>query len=279
MRVVKALKITEAVKKMCMEATYDLGDHMMEIYRKALETEVSPLGKKVLEKIIENAEIGLKEQMPVCQDCGFAVFFVDIGQDVHITGSDIREAVNEGVRQGYDKGYMRKSMCHPFTRVNTGDNTPAVIHFDIVPGNKVRIAYSAKGGGSTNMSRCTVLPPAAGYDGVKEYVINRIRESGGNPCPPTIVGVGIGGNFEHSSKLAKKALMRKVGEPNPDPFLAKMEREILEEINKTGIGPMGLGGRVTSFAVQIEMEACHIASLPVAVNLNCHANRHREVTI
>jgi fumarate hydratase subunit alpha len=207
------------------------------------------------------------------------VVFLELGQDVHIAHGDLSEAVQEGVRQGYEEGYLRKSVCHPFTRRNTGDNTPAIIHVKIVPGDKVRLILAGKGGGSENMSRVMMLKPSDGKDGIIDYVVNRVKESGPNPCPPIIVGVGIGGTFERSALLAKEALLRQLGEPNLDPELAEMELVILERINKLGIGPAGLGGRTTSLGVSIEMQPCHIASLPVAVNINCHAHRHKELII
>jgi fumarate hydratase subunit alpha len=216
----------------------------------------------------------------MCQDTGYAVVFLEIGQDVHFTGGGLMEAVQEGVRRGYQSGPLRKSVVRdPLRRVNTGDNTPAIVHTDIVPGDRVRLIVAPKGGGSENMSRVTMLTPAAGYAGVKEFVVSRLREAGSNPCPPTIVGIGIGGSFEHSALLAKKALLRDIGMRNPDPEIAAMELDILEEINRLGIGPMGYGGNTTSLDVFMEMEPCHIASLPVAVNINCHSARHKEAVI
>jgi fumarate hydratase subunit alpha len=205
--------------------------------------------------------------------------FIDLGQDVHITGGDFKEAVNEGVRQGYSEGYLRKSACNPFSRKNTKDNTPAVIHLDIVQGDKIRIRAVPKGGGAENMSRVMMLAPSAGIEGIKDFIVNRMKESGSNPCPPTVVGVGIGGTFERSAYLAKKALLRNIGDRNPDPELAKIEVEVLERINKLGIGPMGYGGNTTSLDVFFEVEPCHIASLPLAVNVQCHASRHKEFII
>ena len=219
------------------------------------------------------------ERIPICQDTGFAVVFVELGQQVHIVGGDLKEAVNEGVRQGYQEGYLRKSICHPFTRNNTGDNTPAIIHLDLVPGDGLRLIVAPKGGGSENMSRVTMLTPAVGSQGVKNFVVQRVKESSANPCPPTIVGVGIGGTFEFAALLAKKALLRRIGSQNPDPELATLERELYEEINALGIGPQGLGGRTTSLAVHVNMMDCHIASLPVAVNIQCHAARHKEIEL
>ncbi len=227
----------------------------------------------------ENARIAREEHSPICQDTGLAVLFIDLGQDVHIVGGDFKEAVHEGVRQGYQEGYLRKSACNPFSRKNTKDNTPAVIHLDIVPGDKIKITAVPKGGGAENMSRVHMMAPSAGIEGIKDFIVNRMKESGSNPCPPTVVGVGIGGTFERSALLAKKALLRNIGERNPDPELAKLEVEVLERINKLGIGPMGYGGNTTSLDVFFEVEPCHIASLPLAVNVQCHASRHKEAVI
>jgi len=220
-----------------------------------------------------------EEKAPICQDCGLAVVFIEIGQDVHITDGDVNEAINEGVRQGYKDGYLRNSACHPFTRKNTGDNTPAIIHMQIVPGNTIRIVFAPKGGGAENMSRVTMLTPAAGLEGVEDFVVTRVQESGSNPCPPTVIGVGVGGTFERSAILAKKAILRDIGNRNPDPELAAIEEELLTRINRLGIGPMGYGGTITSLDVFLEIEPCHIASLPVAVNIQCHAARHKEAII
>jgi fumarate hydratase subunit alpha len=215
----------------------------------------------------------------MCQDTGFAVFFVELGEAVHIIDGSLIDALNEGVRQGYGAGYLRKSICHPFTRKNTGDNTPAVVHVDLVPGEQLKIVFAPKGGGSENMSRVTMLRPSDGKKGIKDFVVTRVKESGANPCPPTVVGVGIGGTFEKAALLAKKALLRPLGSASPDPELAAFEQEIFEAINNLGIGPQGFGGRTTSLAVHIELFPCHIASLPVAVNINCHAHRHKEVIL
>lgn len=279
MREVSVNEIIPVVKDLCMNANYDLGDDVLKAFDRGIEKDESPVAKEVLKELKENAEISKNERVALCQDTGLAVLFVDIGQDVHITGGDLREALNEGVRQGYADGYLRKSACHPFTRKNTGDNTPAVIHFNIVPGEKIKITMAPKGGGSENMSRVTMLTPAMGKDGVKDFVINRLKEAGANPCPPTVIGVGIGGTFERSAFLAKRALTRELGQRNSDPELAELEKEILEGINKHGIGPMGYGGNTTSLDVFVEMEPCHIASLPLAVNVNCHSARHKEAVI
>jgi fumarate hydratase subunit alpha len=272
-------EITKVVRDLCIDANYNLGEDVLSALDKAIEEEESPEAREVLKELIANATIARQEKVPICQDCGLAVVFLEIGQDVHITGGDLKEAINEGVRQGYDEGYLRKSSCHPITRKNTDDNTPAIIHVQIVPGDKMKIIFAPKGGGAENMSRVTMLTPAAGIEGVKYFVVNRIKESGSNPCPPTIVGIGIGGTFERSAILAKKAILREMGERNPDPELANIEQDILKRINKLGIGPMGYGGTTTSLEVFLEMEPCHIASLPLAVNVQCHAARHKEAVI
>ena len=279
MREIHTSKITAAVRDLCISANTHLGQDVLEALRKAIGQEVSPTGKDILEKLLENARIAREEVVPMCQDTGFAVVFVDLGQEVHLVGGDLKEAINEGVRQGYQEGYLRKSTCHPFTRNNTGDNTPAVIHVDVASGDRLRLIVVPKGGGSENMSRVTMLTPAAGIQGVTDFVVQRVKESGANPCPPTIVGVGIGGTFEMTALLAKKALLRPIGSQNPDPELATLEQELYEEINALGIGPSGLGGRITSLAAHVNMMECHIASLPVAVNIQCHAARHKEIEL
>jgi len=279
MREIHTNQITTAVRDLCIDANTHLGEDVLEAFAKAIDQEVSPTGKDILKKLVENAGIAKAEEIPICQDTGFAVVFVELGQEVHLVGGDLKEAINEGVRQGYQEGYLRKSVCHPFTRKNTGDNTPAVIHFDIVPGDGVKLIVAPKGGGSENMSRVTMLTPAVGVQGVKDFVVQRVKESGANPCPPTIVGVGIGGTFETAALLAKKALLRPLGSENPSGELATLERELYQEINELGVGPQGLGGRITSLAVHVNMMESHIASLPVAVNIQCHAARHKEVQL
>lgn len=279
MREISADSITAVIRDLCLDANYNLGADVLDALWNAIEKEASPVGKQVLKELIENTEISKKEHIPLCQDCGTAVIFIELGQEVLVTRGNLRDAVNEGVRQGYKDGFLRKSLCNPITRQNTGDNTPAVIYYDIIPGDKIRIIVAPKGGGSENMSRVTMLTPAEGINGVKNFVINGIKEAGANPCPPTIAGIGIGGTFERSALLAKKALLRKIGTRNPDPALANIESEILEAVNKLGIGPMGYGGNITSLDVFLEMEPCHIASLPVAVNINCHSARHKEAII
>jgi fumarate hydratase subunit alpha len=279
MREVQAAAITKAVRDLFIDANCNLGEDVLAAFDRAIAEDESPVAKEVIRELKENARIARDEQSPICQDTGLAVLFVEVGQDVHVVGGDLKAAINEGVKKGYGEGYLRKSACHPFTRANTKDNTPAVIHFDIVPGDKVRIVAVPKGGGAENMSRVDMLSPSAGLEGIKDFVVKRLEASGSNPCPPTVVGVGIGGTFERSALLAKKALVRKIGERNADPELAKVEVEVLARINKLGIGPMGYGGNTTSLDVFFEVEPCHIASLPVAVNVQCHAARHKEAVI
>ncbi len=280
MRRINAKRVTASVKKLFIKANTTLGADMVSALHCALQQEESPIGKQVLEKILQNADIACREAMPICQDTGLAVLFVEMGQDVRIVGGDLRAAIEEGVRQAYEDGYLRKSLCDPLTRTNTGDNTPAVIHMDIVPGDKLRIIAMPKGGGSENMSAAQMLTPAAGIDGIKKFVMETVEKAGANPCPPIIVGVGIGGSLEQACILAKKALLRPVGKTNPsDERLAQMEKELYTRINELGIGPAGLGGKVTTLAVHAEMMPCHIASLPVAVNIQCHVARHQEETL
>jgi fumarate hydratase subunit alpha len=280
MRNVNVELITESVKKLCMDANYFLGEDVVEAIKNAVGKEESPLGREILKQILENAEIAKNEQMPLCQDTGLAAFFVELGQEVHIEGGRFEAAIQEGVRQGYAEGYLRKSIVEdPLRRKNTGDNTPAVISTRVVPGDKVKITILPKGGGSENMSAIRMLKPADGEEGVKSFVVETVRKAGGNPCPPIIVGVGIGGSFDKCAYLAKKALLRKVGSAHTDPFYAAMEKELLERVNNTGVGPQGLGGRITALAVHIEALPCHIASLPAAVNTQCHSARHKEIII
>ena len=279
MREVNVKVITEKVRALCMEANTDLGEDVLHAFDRAMEKEESPLGIEILKELKENARIAKEERVPICQDTGFTVIFLELGQEVHLVGGGLREAIFEGVRQGYRDGFLRKSICHPFSRANTGDNTPAIIHTEIVPGEKVKITVAPKGGGSENMSRVVMLIPSDGVEGIKRFVVQRVKESGSNPCPPTIVGVGIGGTFEQAALLGKKSLLRPLGSKNPDPELDKLESEILNEINQLGIGPQGLGGRTTSLAVHILMMPCHIASFPLAVNIQCHVQRHKEVVI
>ena len=279
MREINVKLITEKVRELCMEANTNLGEDVLQAFDGAMKKEESPLGLEILKELKENARIAKEEKVAICQDTGFAVVFVELGQDVHLVGGDLKEAIFEGVRQGYRDGYLRKSICHPFTRANTGDNTPAIIHTEIVSGDEVKITVAPKGGGSENMSRVIMLTPSDGVEGIKRYVLQRVKESGSNPCPPTIVGIGIGGTFEEAALLAKKSLLRPLGSKNADPELDQLEFDILTEINKLGIGPQGLGGRTTSLAVHILMMPCHIASFPLAVNIQCHAQRHKEAII
>ena len=279
MKVVKAEQITESIAKLCMDANYFLGEDMMKAFRDAQnDPEESPTGKIIMGQLIENAEIAKNELVQMCQDCGVGVVFIEVGQDVRIEGN-LEEAINEGVRKGYKDGYLRKSMCDPFTRKNTGDNTPAIIHTKIVPGENVKIIVAPKGGGSENMSGIKMYPPSAGIQGVKDFIIERVTQAGSNPCPPIIVGVGIGGNFEMSAKLAKEAMLRDVDEHSDIPEIAELEKEMLEKVNMIGVGPQGLGGKNTALAVHINYMPCHIASFPVAININCHAARHKSVTL
>jgi fumarate hydratase subunit alpha len=272
--------ITATVKKLFIEANTVLGDDVVQALCRALAAEESATGKQVLGKMIENADIACREKMPICQDTGLAVVFVEIGQDAHIVDGDLRTAIEEGVRQAYADGFLRKSVCDPLSRKNTGDNTPAIVHINIVEGDRLKIIAMPKGGGSENMSAAQMLTPAAGSEGIKKFVIEKVAHAGANPCPPVIIGVGIGGSLEEACILAKKALLRPVAEANSkDECLAKMETELYTEINKLGIGPGGLGGRITTLAVNIEMMPCHIASLPVAVNIQCHVARHKEEII
>lgn len=281
MKEIKAQDITSILAELCQKANYELGDDVLRALKEARQIEESPLAKDALDKIIENARIAKKESLPLCQDCGTTVVFLEIGQDVHITGGDINEAIAEGVCQGYTQGYLRKSMVNkPFsTRINTGDNTPPVIHAKMVCGNQLKLAVMPKGGGAENMSRLVMLKPGADSRGIIDAVLTTVYEVGGNPCPPLVIGLGIGGTAEGAMLLAKEALLRKLGESNPDPEIARLEKEILDRVNNLGIGALGLGGRVTALAVHAEAAATHIASLPLAINLQCHSARHREVIL
>ncbi len=275
MREIEASRITEAVARMCEDANRNLPADVRDRIRESRENEPWQPACEILDRIIENFETAGSEKLPICQDTGAACVFLEIGQDVHVAGGDVTEAVNEGVRRGYSEGYLRKSIVRdPLDRVNTGDNTPAMITFDIVPGDKLKITVAPKGFGSENMSRIKMLKPSDGVEGVKDFVIETVREAGPNPCPPIIVGVGVGGTFDKAALLAKKALLRPAGQHNPVPFYADLEKELLDEINALGIGPQGFGGRTTALAVSIEQFPTHIAGLPVAVNINCHVTRH-----
>ena len=273
-------RVTDEVERMCIEGNYFIGKEVLDKIKEAYAKEESEVGTNILGQIIENDEIAANEQVPMCQDTGIVVVFLEVGTEVRIPG-DIYAAINEGVRRGYEKGYLRKSVVKdPLDRVNTKDNTPAVIHTTLVPGSdKVKIVVAPKGGGSENMSALRMLKPSDGIEGIKKLVVETIKNAGGNPCPPIIVGVGIGGNFEKSAILAKKAVLRDINDKSSSPINAKLEEELLELINKTGVGPLGLGGRTTALAVKVETYPCHIAALPVAININCHAARHKEVEL
>ena len=281
MREISCDEIAQTVARLCMDANFYLGEDVLAALRRAREEEISPIGREILDQILRNAEIAAREKLPLCQDCGLTVVFLELGQDVHIVGGNLYDAINEGVRRGYEEGYLRKSVVdRPFSaRVNTKDNTPAVIHTEVVPGDKLKITVCPKGGGSENMSYLKMLSPAAGRQGVIDFVVDCVDRSGANPCPPIIVGVGIGGTIDQTTLIAKKALLRPVGQSHPDPEVAELEAEILERVNKLGIGPQGFGGKVTALAVHVETFPCHIASLPVAVNIQCHSARHKEAIL
>ncbi|WP_026521469.1 fumarate hydratase [Butyrivibrio sp. VCB2001] len=280
MREIEVKQITEAVKKLCIDANHFLSKDMEDALVKAQSAEESELGKKIFAQLRENLDIAGKDMIPICQDTGMAVLFVKVGQDVHFVGGDLTEAINEGVRRGYTEGFLRKSVVSdPLIRKNTGDNTPAIIHYEIVPGDKVEITCAPKGFGSENMSRVFMLKPADGEEGVKNAIVQAVMDAGPNACPPMVVGVGIGGTFEKCAIMAKQALTRKAGEHSDIPYIADMEKEVLDRINASGIGPAGLGGRITALAVNINTYATHIAGLPVAVNICCHVNRHAFATI
>jgi fumarate hydratase subunit alpha len=280
-REIEAVKITREVARMCQEANFFLGEDVKAALQKGRDTDKSDVAKQVLDQILQNAEIAATERIPLCQDTGLAVIFVDLGQDAHITGGDLYTAIEDGVRQGYEEGYLRKSVVlQPFSaRVNTKDNTPAVIHTRIVASDQIKITVAPKGGGSENMSRVTVLKPAQGRSGVIDFVVNTVAEAGSNPCPPLIVGVGIGGTIEQTALIAKRSLLREVGKPNPDPEIAELEAELLMRINASGVGPQGFGGTTTALAVHVETFPAHIASMPVAVNIQCHSARHKEAVL
>ena len=279
MREIEVAAVTQGVKEAAIAANYEASPDLLRALARGAEAEESESGREIFRQLLENASIAREEHVPMCQDCGLAVIFVELGQEVHLVGGSFEAALHEGIRQGYGEGYLRKSLCDPLTRANTGDNTPAVIHTEIVPGDRLKLTVVPKGGGSENMSRLYMLKPAEGWAGIKEKVVGTVAEAGPNPCPPLIVGVGIGGNFEKAAYLSKKSLLRELGQPNPDPQLAGLEEELLLAVNDLGIGPQGLGGRITALAVHLLMQQCHIASLPVAVNLQCHASRHREVVL
>ncbi len=279
MREIPAQQIIDTVAEMCVSANRYLPADVKRAFDACAAAEDSPAAREVFRQLKENYELAEETGLPLCQDTGLAVFFVDVGDDVRVTGMNLREAINEGVRKGYKDGFLRKSSCDPMTRKNVGDNTPAIVHFDLVPGDRIRISFMAKGGGSENMSRVTMLAPAQGWEGIKKFVVQRVAEAGPNPCPPTVLGIGVGGTFDYAPILAKKALMRPLDVAHPDPKIAAMEQELLAAVNKLGIGPMGLGGKTTCLGVKIEMRPCHLASLPLAVNVQCHSSRHKEVEI
>jgi len=280
MRQIHVSTITDGVKKLCMEANYSIEPDVLRAFDRALVAERSPAGKHVLQILKDNAELARTKKIPYCQDTGTVICFVELGQDVHVTGGGLADAINEGVRQGYTEGYLRASIVRsPFDRVNTGDNTPAVLHLEVVPGVAMKIQVIAKGGGCENRSKYKMLTPAEGVDGVKEWILECIRTAGPDACPPLIAGVGVGGNFEKAALLSKKALFRELGTPNPDPFVDAIEKDVLDRANRLGIGPQGYGGDTTAVGIHILTYPCHITSLPVAVTIECHAHRHKEVTL
>jgi fumarate hydratase subunit alpha len=281
LRELAASVISDHVAEMCQNANIYLGEDVFNALKKSMDTEESPTGKEVLKQLIDNVEIAREEQIPICQDTGFAVFFVEWGQEVHLTGGSLEEAIHAGVRRGYEEGYLRKSIVDDplYQRKNTGDNTPAVIYTDLVPGDKVKISFAPKGGGSENMSTVKMLKPSDGEAGVIDFVVNHVQAAGPNPCPPIVVGIGIGGTFDKVAVMAKKALFRPLGSKNPNPVFADLEEKILNKINDLGVGPQGFGGRTFALAVHIETFPSHIASMAAAVNINCHACRHLEKEI
>ena len=281
MRTIDAAQITEAVAKLAIDANYYLSPDVLEALQKGVKTEESPLGKEILGQLVENACIAKNEDMPICQDTGMAVIFVELGQDVHVTGGGLNDAINAGVAKGYKDGYLRKSVVDDplFVRKNTGDNTPAIIHLTIVPGDKMKITLAPKGFGSENMSAMRGMKPSDGVAGVKKFVVETVQNAGSNPCPPIVLGIGIGGTVEMAAIQAKKALTRPINVRNAHPEYAKLEEELLELVNNTGVGPQGLGGRITALAVNINHYPTHIAGMPVVININCHATRHAEITL
>ncbi|MCC3863574.1 fumarate hydratase [Terrisporobacter petrolearius] len=279
MRKIDSKVITKEVKKLCIEGNIYLGDDVIKSFKKNLEKEKSDLGKDILNILIENAQIAKETHIPLCQDTGMAVFFVEIGQEVMIKGDTLTDAINKGVSEGYTEGYLRKSVVSPITRINTKDNTPAIIHYEMVKGDKIKIQYAPKGFGSENMSQLKMLKPSDGIEGVKEFIVKTVSEAGPNPCPPIVVGVGIGGTVDKCAQIAKKALFRDIGTHSEDDMIADLEKEMIKKINDLGIGPQGLGGNTTALAVNIETFPTHIAGLPVVVNINCHSARHKQVII
>lgn len=278
MRTIERDTVVDAVAKLCIDANRYLPADVRRAFETAQAKEDNPVAKEVFRQLLENADLAEKSGLPLCQDTGLAVLFVEVGEEVAVNGG-LRDAINEGVRKGYADGFLRKSSCDPMTRANRGDNTPAIIHFDVVPGDTLKISFMAKGGGSENMSRVTMLAPSQGYEGIKDFILDRVAEAGPNPCPPILIGVGIGGTFENAAILSKKALLRELDDTHADPETAAKEKELLQLVNDLGIGPMGLGGKTTCLAVKIAMAPVHIASLPLAVNIQCHSARHKEVTL
>ena len=281
MRELDVKEVTKTVSRLCQEANFFLPEDVLNALKKARKEEESPIAQQTLDQILANAKLAKDEQIAMCQDCGATVVYLEVGQEVHFTGGDVYKAINDGVKDGYDKGYLRKSMVNkPYSaRINTKDNTPAIIHTDIVPGDKVKITVVTKGGGSENMSQLHMLMPADGRQGIIDRVVKAVDDAGSNPCPPLIIGVGVGGTAERAMELAKKALLRKVGEPSPDPEYAELEKELLKRINALGIGTQGFGGRITALAVHVETFPAHIASMPLAINMQCHAARHKEAIL
>ena len=279
MRELSATLVTDAAATLCMETNRHLPRDVIQALETAMAGEDSAAAREVLRQLLENSMLAAETGLPLCQDTGLAVFFVEMGEDLRITGGSLKDAITQGVRRGYAEGFLRKSVCDPLTRKNTGDNTPAVIHLDLAPGDRLKLSFMAKGGGSENMSRVTMLSPAQGWEGIRRFVVNRVAEAGPNPCPPVVLGVAVGGTFERAALLAKKTLLRPISDTHPDPDMAAREAELLAAVNKLGIGPMGLGGRTTCLAVKLDMQPCHLASLPLAVNVQCHSARHKEVVL
>ena len=279
MREIHVDEIRDNVAQICVDAAYNLSDDVLTAFDRAQQMETSQGAQEIIGLLKENARVAREEHIPICQDTGIAIFFVEIGQDLRIRNGFLNDAINDGVRKGYKEGYLRKSVVDPITRKNTGDNTPAIIYTELVPGDKLKISFMPKGAGSENMSAIRMLRPTEGVEGIKSFVLDCVQRAGANPCPPVVIGVGIGGDFEKAALLAKKALLRPVGSPNAKLELASLEEALLKTVNKTGIGPEGLGGKVTAMAVHVESFPCHIASLPVAVNINCHAARHKTIIL
>lgn len=277
MKIIEYQDVVSEVSRICQEANYDLGEDVVDAFKESVKTEQSEAGKGILNQLIENADIATSNRVPMCQDTGVSVFIVKLGNECAITGGSLYDAINEGVRTGYDEGYLRYSIVDdPINRKNTGDNTPAVIHIELVEGDTLDVQMSAKGGGAENMSAMKMLTPSSGISGIKDYIIDTVKHAGPNACPPLVVGIGIGGNFEVAPYLAKKSLFRPLGERHGDDSIAQLEEELHDEVNKLGIGPQGMGGSTTALDIKVETAPCHIAALPVAVNLNCHASRHKH---